>query len=334
MTGIAQARKHAANAKCVDPNKLFKLLVGGTTFSHCLNLTKAGDELFASPQLVTWEKYVKEFATVNPDDKTTLISTMTSHYGDKGVYKILESAKKVPSTETLATALQAEQLNPQFSTWITISDEFYTKNPGKKVSTMWVLNAHYSDDALARMILAAEKVPSTKGVARRVEDEMFKNWMGTQLPTTPDEAFKLLKLDKAENVLETTTTKPSSKLLLQQKNLRAPRRSENLQAEQFKGWLADKESPDAIFELLKLDKAGKDLLANSRLNTWVTYLGDYNKQPFAKKTTMIGTFTKHFGDEALAQMLTTARSVPRTKKMAGFLYGLKRPNRGIALPTC
>ncbi|KAE9274825.1 hypothetical protein PF008_g29491, partial [Phytophthora fragariae] len=57
----------------------------------------------------------------------------------------------------------------------------------------------YDDDVLAKMILAAEKNPSTKKLGQRVDEELMKRW--TQGVYTPglnkaDEVFQSLKLDQ------------------------------------------------------------------------------------------------------------------------------------------
>ncbi|KAE8969608.1 hypothetical protein PR003_g22917 [Phytophthora rubi] len=57
----------------------------------------------------------------------------------------------------------------------------------------------YDDDVLAKMILAAEKNPSTKKLGQRVDKELMKRW--TQGVYTPglnkaDEVFQSLKLDQ------------------------------------------------------------------------------------------------------------------------------------------
>ncbi|KAG6611013.1 Multidrug resistance protein ABC Superfamily [Phytophthora cinnamomi] len=78
---------------------------------------------------------------------------MITHYGDEGVIRLLEAAKKVPTSEAIATRLQREQLqywlsirnepddvfnlfqlnkaedkfleSPQFSAWAKYSDDFF-----------------------------------------------------------------------------------------------------------------------------------------------------------------------------------------------------------------
>ncbi|KAE9053931.1 hypothetical protein PF002_g33341, partial [Phytophthora fragariae] len=46
----------------------------------------------------------------NPTKRASLIATLTAQYGDDGLAKIIEAAKRVPSTEDIAKRVQTEQL--------------------------------------------------------------------------------------------------------------------------------------------------------------------------------------------------------------------------------
>ncbi|KAL4114297.1 hypothetical protein PRIC2_014620 [Phytophthora ramorum] len=85
---------------------------------------------------------------------------------------------------------------------------------------------------------------------------------------------------------------------------------------QLKAWLVGGESSDDVFKFLKLDQAGDNLLTNPNLDGWTTYLKLYNLNHPGKETSMIKTFTAAYGDDALAKILQSAKSVPSTKTMA------------------
>lgn len=82
-------------------------------FTKKLGLDKAGDKVFSDPLLVTYVQYMKAFNKEYPHTETTLIQALSKSYGEK-LPTMLEAAKKVPSTEKLATNLQAAQ----FKQWI------------------------------------------------------------------------------------------------------------------------------------------------------------------------------------------------------------------------
>ncbi|ETP36075.1 hypothetical protein F442_15874 [Phytophthora nicotianae P10297] len=89
-----------------------------------------------------------------------------------------------------------------------------------------------------------------------------------------------------------------------------------LQADQLQRWLANRDTPDDIFRALKLNAAVDDVLANPLLNTWATYLEDFNAKFPRSKVSMIDTFREFFGDKALVKMLVAAKEVASTKKIA------------------
>ncbi|KUF81837.1 hypothetical protein AM588_10000305 [Phytophthora nicotianae] len=73
------------------------------------------DELLTNPQFIAWTKYVDEFNAKNPANKASMIPPIVTHYGDDAVFGMLEAAKKVQSTEKLASKLQAEQIQKLLS---------------------------------------------------------------------------------------------------------------------------------------------------------------------------------------------------------------------------
>ncbi|KAG6616538.1 putative secreted RxLR effector peptide protein [Phytophthora cinnamomi] len=74
-------------------------------------------------------------------------------------------------------------------------------------------------------------------------------------------------------------------------------------------WLAGGNTVDDVFKLLKLNKAGDDLLISPLLDTWSTYMQIANKENPAKKTTLFATLTAHYSDNGLARMIEAAKKV-------------------------
>ncbi|EGZ15151.1 hypothetical protein PHYSODRAFT_265386 [Phytophthora sojae] len=82
-----------------------------------LKLDDGVDKVLTNPAFDTLEVYINQFNKLNklnPDKQTTTINTLMVQHGDEAVAKMLEAAKKVPSTETLAKELQVAQ----FSQWL------------------------------------------------------------------------------------------------------------------------------------------------------------------------------------------------------------------------
>ncbi|POM61848.1 Secreted RxLR effector peptide protein [Phytophthora palmivora] len=266
-----------------------------------LKLDEVGDDLLASPQLNTFTNYMNVFNKENPDKQTSLIAAMTTSYDDGGVVKILEAAKKIPSTEKIAMNLEAAQFHhwlstdkgpdkvfkalgldkagenllssPQFTKFTKYTDDFHAKHLDKKMTTMWTIRASYSDFDVAKMIIAGEKVPGTQKAAQRMEAELFKSWM--QPPNNPDDAFRSLKLNTA----------------------------------------------------------GDKLFSNPMFRYWMKFLDEYNKVMPGRNNFHTG-LTVAYEDEALVKLINTAKENPNTKTLADkletemltqFIYAEKQP---------
>ncbi|KAG7384325.1 hypothetical protein PHYPSEUDO_002790 [Phytophthora pseudosyringae] len=79
-----------------------------------LKLDDAATNPLNSPVLDAWTSYLTLFNYVNPGKETTMIKTFTTAYGDAALAKLLNSAKAVPETESIAKNLQLAQ----FTRWM------------------------------------------------------------------------------------------------------------------------------------------------------------------------------------------------------------------------
>ncbi|OWZ05106.1 Avirulence (Avh) protein [Phytophthora megakarya] len=71
---------------------------------NLLQLNKAGNKFFGSPEFPLWVKYV------NRGEVETISSTLSSHYMIAVLAQLLVAAKQISGTENIATKLQVEQL--------------------------------------------------------------------------------------------------------------------------------------------------------------------------------------------------------------------------------
>ncbi|ETN03613.1 hypothetical protein PPTG_15594 [Phytophthora nicotianae INRA-310] len=341
-----------------------------------LSLDKAGDQLLASPRFQTWSKYINYYNKEYPSEATTVMEKLTYNLGEEEVIGILAAARKVPSTEKAAAKLQAEQSkiwlsadkdpeelfkllqldktgddlldNPQFKYWGKYVEDF-NLNPQLEdlVSIIDIVRKNFADDVLAHMIVTGMKAPSTKSMAQRMEDELFKGWI-TNLKT-PDVVFMYLKLNKAgekvfENPLWSMYTKyldhfnkvvPMKQttmisafarnydkealakiLIAAKKDLRTERLASKLYTEQIQRWLTTKDPPDEIFKALKLDEVTDDIFTSPLFNTWSAYLDDFNAKFPDEKVSMIDTFRTNFDDAFLAKMFVNAKEIPAMEQLA------------------
>ncbi|KUG00821.1 hypothetical protein AM587_10002228 [Phytophthora nicotianae] len=341
-----------------------------------LSLDKAGDQLLASPRFQTWSKYINYYNKEYPSEATTVMEKLTYNLGEEEVIGILAAARKVPSTEKAAAKLQAEQSkiwlsadkdpeelfkllqldktgddlldNPQFKYWGKYVEDF-NLNPQLEdlVSIIDIVRKNFADDVLAHMIVTGMKAPSTKSMAQRMEDELFKGWI-TNLKT-PDVVFMYLTLNKAgekvfENPLWSMYTKyldhfnkvvPMNQttmisafarnydrealakiLIAAKKDLRTERLASKLYTEQIQRWLTTKDPPDEIFKALKLDEVTDDIFTSPLFNTWSAYLDDFNAKFPDEKVSMIDTFRTNSDDAFLAKMFVNAKEIPAMEQLA------------------
>nr|AEK80741.1 Avh144 [Phytophthora sojae] len=248
-----------------------------------LTLDKAADDLLANPNLNAWINYIKLFNEENPTQKVSLIATLTAKYGDDGLAKLIEAAKKVPSTEDIAKRVQAEQLqswladmkttkevfallaldkaaddllaSPLLNTWLSYM-KLVNEDSTKKTSLLATLTAHYGADGVSKMIESAKRVPSTATMAKRLENE------------------------------------------------------------QIRRWIADEMYPIDVFTLLKLDKSGAELFTQPQVNTWLKFVDDFGKANPNTEKTLFAVLQKRYDEPTLVQMLIKAKNIPSMESVA------------------
>ncbi|KAL4123547.1 hypothetical protein PRIC2_009400 [Phytophthora ramorum] len=255
-----------------SPNEAFKLL----------KLDTGLDTILTNPKLKTWTKYTTEFNLKNPDNEVSLLSMLTSHYGDDAVAKLLGEAKKTLGTASIAASLQKELFerwlrsgysvddvfkllkfdkevgsllkDPKFETLQMYSYQF--KSPEKQKSLIATLVAHYGDESVAKMLVVAKTDASTEMVAT------------------------------------------------------------NLQSSQFYLWFSRSESVPDVYHLLHL-KVTDDLLVDPRFNAWVGYANllkeRYPKSEDEMISTLLGTGTS---SSTLQRILEAATKVETTRGVA------------------
>uniref|UniRef100_H3H495 RxLR effector protein n=1 Tax=Phytophthora ramorum TaxID=164328 RepID=H3H495_PHYRM len=90
-----------------------------------------------------------------------------------------------------------------------------------------------------------------------------------------------------------------------------------LQTKQLEGWKNMGLSADDAFKTLNLNVGAEKVFKNPNLNAWVKYMDDLNSGlPRKNQVSMIDTFRRNFGDDALSKMLVAAKKDPVTEKIA------------------
>ncbi|KAG7379830.1 hypothetical protein PHYPSEUDO_008077 [Phytophthora pseudosyringae] len=162
-----------------SPNAVFKLLM----------LDKVPDNVFASPQFKTWLNYATALRRKNPGAETKpVIDTLTAHYTDIGLSRMINAAKETSGTTNMAAYMEKALLGK----WATDG-----KTPAYASNLLWASAA--DKKSLEAAYLEKLVVQSTKRLAENLQVQQVGAWMARQ--ETPDAVFKLLRLDQgAENI--------------------------------------------------------------------------------------------------------------------------------------
>ncbi|KAK1935692.1 hypothetical protein P3T76_010387 [Phytophthora citrophthora] len=285
VSGTDKLAKLFKSSKVTD-EQLQKWLSKGKTAEsvfYRMNLEKTlYMRLLENPQFMRWLQYADDLSAAGKG--TSSVSVLSTKYGDKKLYQMIELAKKESSTKALGTRLQTDQLEhwvkigkdpdevfklygldsagsrilseSQFSAWTKYVDDLNAKNEGTAVSIIPTLRKYFSGDDLFHIALAAKRVDETEAMGTKLEDAFV----------------------------------------------------------QF--WIQRKETPDNVLVELGLKKSASTLLESPLLNILTKYTDAYNVKYAAKKSTVIETLTRTFDDETVAGMLLAGRAKSTTKEIA------------------
>ncbi|KAL3663744.1 hypothetical protein V7S43_011159 [Phytophthora oleae] len=209
------------------------------------------------------------------------------------------------------------------------------------------MSVAYKPDGLSKMLATAAKNPDTIKIATTLENAQQSRWIRGGF--TPNAIFKTLKLDKADDIFDSPQFATWTNFL-KTYNIENPKKvvtdfevlsstfgeqkfvkllasaddspyAQAMNKQLVQSWIDDVTHPINLFARLKLNE-GDDLLTNPILSTWVQYMKAFNTEYPKQATTMIGTFTKTYGDEKLALMIREATK-SSDKKVVEFATNLQ-----------
>ncbi|ETL33137.1 hypothetical protein L916_14351 [Phytophthora nicotianae] len=203
-----------------------------------LKLDETGSTLFKRSRFSTWTSYVDDFNRNNPNDAISLFSLLAKRYNEATLSEMIEAAKKVSSTESIATKLQSQQnklwlskkkspndvfkllklndpdltvlTDPKLSAWTSYLNEFNRVNPGKETTLLATLTTHYTDLGVAQLLQQGKQLAQTKKISKELQTAQFARWFYDG--KTQDDVFNLLLLKQ-----NTWRTDPD-KIILQEYN--------------------------------------------------------------------------------------------------------------------
>ncbi|KAK1942537.1 hypothetical protein P3T76_006036 [Phytophthora citrophthora] len=187
-----------------------------------LKLDKGTKGLLGSKNLRTWSVFMTMYNKKNPTKMVNMLGTLTKYYGDEAVAVLLETSRQ-GKTRSLANRLQTQQL------------------------TGWAQNG-LNTDIVFQILRVGEGNVKTFVQNRAVnvwvyffrQMNFYNNGWGAELTKKLLTVYDDIPMAKAFAVAKTD---PSTRYIASQ-----------LQRFQFNKWLADKLTPAALLEKLKMDK--------------------------------------------------------------------------------
>ncbi|ETM31086.1 hypothetical protein L914_21265 [Phytophthora nicotianae] len=248
------------------------------------------ERALTSSNLKAMETYVHEVNKINTNNKVSVIGLFTAHYGDDAVAKALVTAQSnAKTTDEFATIRQLRE--DQLSAWL--SSE-------KSVDNVFTLLKLREDGYAA---LASPKM------------DVLDDYMKLVIRTNSGDETLLQTLTKGFGGEE----KLAMLLVLAKDDSRTSELATALQNALLNKWMASKMQPEGVLTTLKLDGGVKDALFNQNLHTLTAFISMYNARNPSSKTSLIETFSAHYGDGVLAKVLYSLRSDQATQVLASKL---------------
>ncbi|OWZ21367.1 RxLR effector protein [Phytophthora megakarya] len=250
--------------------------------------------------------------------------------------------KRVDEHQNVETALKSSALN---SLWKRVDEYNVGKVASNQISVSGKLITKYGDEAVMAAIVKMKQAEGTKTVATKLENDLFNVWIKNT--ESVDDVFNLLKLQKKGlnllttkklDVLENYITfwnraKNQDESLVgvltkgygQDKLLRVlawgktnpdtKAVATKLENDLFNIWIKNTESVNDVFNLLKLQKEGLNILTTKKLVVLENYITFWNRAKNQDEN-LIGVLTKGYGQDKLLRVLAWGKTNPDTKAVA------------------
>ncbi|OWZ19825.1 Avirulence (Avh) protein [Phytophthora megakarya] len=211
-----------------------------------LGIGKTTDPLLESSLLTTWAKYTEAFNGRYPEQKTTMIETLTKSIGDFEVTRMLHTGKERASN--LVANLESAQLK------------------------MWLDSGKSTDDVFK--LLKLDNEANIDGFRDKTLLSTWISYINVFIEKNPDTADVLLSAWQSR-----LNDRPLNQILnLVKKSPSMDAVTLKMQANNIPKYHARNESPWKVFKLLALDNIGDGILGKPLFHTWMKYVDDFNKR--------------------------------------------------------
>ncbi|RQM10355.1 hypothetical protein KXD40_009428 [Peronospora effusa] len=253
-------------------------------------------------------KYWFSVLTVRKKNPYELFVThFTKRYGDKNLVELLVVAKANKDTEKMATKLAEHQLKIWQESGIDVKSCF----------DLLELNKEHPDTLLRNPMLSTwinyvELLGSDpyKVLLLTMRKQVGDKKLYSILAAGDNKLDSILAAAKAD---DTNARIRRTLLHIQEKRLQ--------EYPQMKTWMKNGKSVGNVFDLLKLQDKGEEMLGTKDWDAWVAYVTflEEQKQPTDQReiaTVIYAVLKNRFSSKGLAKLVATAKTVESTKEIA------------------
>ncbi|POM73962.1 Secreted RxLR effector peptide protein [Phytophthora palmivora] len=245
------------NQKATD--KLFKYL----------KVTSAESNILESAQFSKWTSSVTKLYRKKPEmGYLAMVTTLTAHYGDDGLAKMIAEAKKVFRRGTPYTVKKLDEAQ----------------------LAHWIKQEKHLDDVFIMLKLEKEG-------EKLFENPVITTWYAyaTQLDGQNPEKVLLASLKKLYDDESLAKT-----LVAGKESGHAVSLAKRMEISQIDDWISNRK-PNDVFSSLKLNEDSGNLLKNSLFETWIRYLTKLDSR--SSSEVVFQKLTARYDDEMLARIL-------------------------------
>ncbi|ETN03996.1 hypothetical protein PPTG_23678 [Phytophthora nicotianae INRA-310] len=153
-----------------------------------LGLGRGLEDAIPNKNLQYLDSFISMYKAAYPNTKISLTGTLSAHYGDDVLAKVLAAA--------LNKDALLDQNRYTLTAYISLFNE---KNPASKKSLLETLLGHYGDVAVAEALTIAESKRATKNLATQMQIQQFQQWQKSG--KSAGAIFKQLDIDVDEFLL-------------------------------------------------------------------------------------------------------------------------------------
>ncbi|POM62673.1 Avirulence protein (Avh) [Phytophthora palmivora] len=346
-----------------------------------LQLDSGIDKVLSNPKIMAWVTYMDLFNKKYPDKKVTMVGLLTKTYGNLRVARMLQLMRNA-KTKGLVGRLMDEQLNawkdakkssdeifslldldkagyhlfrsPQLNSWYNYVVMLNKNDPEAEMVN--ILAGWYGHDGLAKIFILAEPplVKRMRQIEVKLQTAMERQWLNQN--KSPEDVFKLLKLDDEVGKVLTTPTFKTWLGYLDYFNFKKPATvdaisvSTNVKITNAvnlpHSLMADQKVPvkrllrtakrtdeddeerafnaakiDDAFISLKLDKVSGNLFENPNWKKWTEQVAKASSNDV--DDSILSSLTRRYKVDGVTTLLASAKNTPATSELAAKLEALR-----------